>query len=36
MNTIDLIVSTIVIAILGVLGGVLAVCLVWKCVSFFL
>ncbi len=36
MNTIDLIVSTIIIAILGVLGGVLTVCLVWKCVSFFL
>ncbi len=36
MNMIDLIVATVIISILGVLSGILAVCLVWKCVSYFL
>ena len=36
MTTIDTIIATIVIAILGVLGGLLVVILLSKCVSFFL
>ncbi len=36
MTNIDLIVATIIVSILRVLGGVLAICLVWKCVSYFL
>ncbi len=36
MNWIDITIATVVIAILGVLGGLLVVILLSKCVSFFL
>ena len=36
MNWLDITIATIVIAILGVLGGILSVLFFAKCVSFFL